>query len=467
MRNRIFLTIYFLLNCFYYAYAKDDFSKFSSTISKAASNSIDWGVNIRLGDNNPQNVANVLSDRNLKSVRLNFWGSDPASLTQFIATAEIMNEKNIKVQAIVFSVFSGGQSRNGDYSANLAEVEQTVYNNTKPQIESVKNLVSEFELQNEIPLYPNMAVSGATGQNALDYDTPAGRLQAAVLRGMSRAIDDVRKASNLSFRIILGTVDRRFGFLSYMLQQGVIFDITGYHTYPWENQKPLDTDPWFGTGGALGQLALFDKPIHINEFNSGEIYQGASGHPGIDYENLAGKDVTEAGFRSLYKHLTEIVNHTVANVEAVYFYGINDQTNKAKPENRFGLYYDAGLQKPKISLLIATAFAGGSLSLNEKDSLLKRNFTYYNITTDLSSEIFDNQLSIKVYPNPAKDFIEIQTGVGFSSIRIYNSFGIIVFTQQTSGLNNLHLDVSSFPLGIYFVEVEAEHKTVVGKIVKI
>jgi len=340
------------------------------------SNSIHWGVNIHRGGDNPQNMANVLSERNLKYVRMDFWGSDPTSLTQFITAAQIMNAKNIKVQAIVFSVFSAGQSRNGDYSANLVEVEQTAYNNTKPQIESVKNLVSEFELQNEIPLYPNMAVSGATGQNTLDYDTPAGRLQAAVLRGMSRAIDDVRKASNLSFRIILGTVDRRFGFLSYMLQQGVIFDITGYHIYPSRYDGALDENIWFGQGGPLGQLAKFNRPIHINEFNSAEIYQGTANHAGAAYENVIGKPVTELGFESLYTHLNEIVKQKVAKVEAVYFYEINDNTTKTAPENRFGLYFDNSLQQPKISLYIATAFAGGKLSEIEKDSLIKRNFTY-------------------------------------------------------------------------------------------
>jgi len=340
------------------------------------SNSIHWGVNIHRGGDDPQNMANVLSERNLKYVRMDFWGSDPTSLTQFITAAQIMNAKNIKVQAIVFSVFSAGQSRNGDYSANLAEVEQTAYNNTKPQIESVKNLVSEFELQNEIPLYPNMAVSGATGQNTLDYDTPAGRLQAAVLRGMSRAIDDVRKASNLSFRIILGTVDRRFGFLSYMLQQGVIFDITGYHIYPSRYDGALDENIWFGQGGPLGQLAKFNRPIHINEFNCAEIYQGTANHAGAAYENVIGKPVTELGFESLYTHLNEIVKQKVAKVEAVYFYEINDNTTKTAPENRFGLYFDNSLQQPKISLYIATAFAGGKLSEIEKDSLIKRNFTY-------------------------------------------------------------------------------------------
>jgi hypothetical protein len=60
-------------------------------------------------------------------------------------------------------------------------------------------------------------------------------------------------------------VNRHWGFLTFMEQQGVLFDVIGYHIYPWEHHQPLDQDPWFGPGGPLGQLALFKKPITIND----------------------------------------------------------------------------------------------------------------------------------------------------------------------------------------------------------
>lgn len=345
---------------------------------------IHWGVGVRVGINSyginnyidPQNLADKLKDRNLKYTRIDLWGNDSEYLARFINAVEIMKTRNIKTQAIVYTPFSKGQPRSNDYNANLDEVEQTAYNFTKTQIINTKDYVQDYELQNEIPLYPDIKVAGSTGQNPNDYDVPAGRLQAAVLRGMSRAIDDVRKSFKLPLRIILGTVDRQFGFLTYMEQQGVLFDVVGYHIYPKLNHAPLDQDAWFGQGGPLGQLSKFNKPITINEFNSGEIYSGGPNHPGPNYENQAGQPVTEDGFKSLYKHLNEIVNQNVANIESVYFYELVDEPQKEIPENRFGLYYDTGLENPKISLYIATAFAGGILSIAEKDSLIKRNFTY-------------------------------------------------------------------------------------------
>jgi len=427
--------------------------------STMTSNSIQWGVNIHAGGTNPTNIANKLTKRNLKFARMDLWGQDPVYLANFITVAKIMKAKNIKVQVVVNSLFTNGQSRSQDYTANLDEVEQSVYNQIKPDIISTKDLVSDYELQNEIPLYPNMNLAGTTGQNESDYDTPAGRLQAAALRGISKAIDDVRKLYNLPTRIILGTVDRRFGFLLYMQHQNVQFDVVGYHIYPWEKHASLDQDPWFGQGGPLGQLAKFNKPIHINEFNSGEIYS--------NYENKASQPVTETGYRGIYKHLNEIVTQTVANVEAVYFYEIYDETNKTIPENHFGLYYDTGLANPKISLLIATAFAGGTLSPAEKDSLTQRSFTYYNTITGISKNEIGAGISINIFPNPVKSLLKIQSPVAFNSIQIYNSLGKKFFSKHSDWIDNTDLNLINLSAGIYAIEINTKEENIVKTLIKL
>jgi hypothetical protein len=117
---------------------------------------------------------------------------------------------------------------------------------------------------------------------------------------------------------------------------------------------------------------LFKKPITINEFNAGEIYSGTPGQPKPDYLNRPGDPVTETGFKGLDKHLKEIVHQTAANVESVLLYEVTDESRKAPPENRFGLYYDAALQKPKISLLLAASYAHGTLSQAERKELTDR-----------------------------------------------------------------------------------------------
>lgn len=94
-------------------------------------NSIHWGVNIHDGGNNPQALANELILRNLKYTRMDIWRNNSRYLAKYINVVTIMNAKNIKTKAIVYTVFSNGQARNKDYTANLTEVEQTAYNETK------------------------------------------------------------------------------------------------------------------------------------------------------------------------------------------------------------------------------------------------------------------------------------------------------------------------------------------------
>lgn len=348
----------------------------------SADKPIVWGVNIHSGGKDPANVAEKIYERGLRTVRMDLWGNDAKYLVRFRDAAQAMTAKGITIETVVYTKFSGGQPRHAEYDANLADVEQAAFKETKPQIEKAHDLVLDFEMQNEISLYKGIKTAGATGLNENDFDTPAGRLQAAVLRGMSKAIDEVRRETGKPLRIILGTTDRCYGFLLFMQAQGVLFDVIGYHIYPWEPHKPLDSDPWFGAGGPLGQLARFNKPIRINEFNAGEIYSGVPSNPTKpNYENKEGDAVTETGYKSLDKHLKEIMNQTSAEIEAVLFYEIWDEPRKSAPENRFGLYYDESLTQPKISLFLASSFAGGMLSRTEKEELIKRGIGW-NVKAD-------------------------------------------------------------------------------------
>jgi hypothetical protein len=342
-------------------------------LGASPADALDWGVNVHDGGSDPQTMASRLAGRNLKSVRMDLWGNDPVRLAKFRSAAAAFHAQGIKIQAVIFTDFSARRPRNQDLAADPAEVEKTAYQQTRSQVEATKDLLRDYELANETTLgTPHILADGATGQKAADFDTPSGRLQAAVLRGMSKAIHDVGTSSGLPLRVILGTVNRHWGFLAYMEQQGVLFDVIGYHIYPAEQHQPLDQDPWFGPGGPLGQLAVFKKPITINEFNAGEIYSGTPGHTGADYLNRAGDPVTEKGLKGLDKHLKEILRQSAAKVESILFYEVADEPSKKPPENRFGLYYDAELQKPKISLLLITSYAGGTLSSAERHELTSR-----------------------------------------------------------------------------------------------
>jgi hypothetical protein len=330
-----------------------------------------WGANIHDCGGDPQKLAAVMADRRLTTARMDLWANDDAYLTRFRNAVAQLVARGITVEAILYNRYSAGQPQSQTCATDLSIVEQSSYEQTLPVIRGIGDLVLDFELQNEISLYENIKTAGTTGQIASDYNVACALMQAANLRGMSRAVVAERTRTGLPLRIILGTTDRSFGFLTFMEQKNVTFDVVGYHIYPWESHPPLDQDPWFGAGGPLGQLARFGRPIHINEFNCGETYSGAGDYADrAGYENQAGRPVTEACLRSLAKHLKELVTQTVANVESVHFYEMWDEPAKAAPENRFGLMTDLGT--PKVHMYLAAAFSGGTLSSTEESELTSR-----------------------------------------------------------------------------------------------
>jgi hypothetical protein len=173
---------------------------------------------------------------------------------------------------------------------------------------------------------------------------------AYVARGIARAIHDNGQ------RAILGVVGRDFGFLYFMREMGVTWDVTGAHFYQNANSASLLSDSWWGTNGPLYQLSLFGKPITVNEFNCGEIYN----YPNID---------NEACLKSVNKQLTELNANPYGTIESVLFYEMTDGGG-ASAEGVFGLMYN--LSSPKTNLYLSSAWACGQLSSTEKQQLTSR-----------------------------------------------------------------------------------------------
>ncbi len=84
-------------------------------------------------------------------------------------------------------------------------------------------------------------------------------------------------------------------------------------------------------------------------------------------------------------------------------------------------------------------------------------------TTNLSTDDFLAS-NVKVYPNPARDFITVESNtVQLSSVSVFDVLGKNVLTQNK--LTNNRIDVSSLVSGIYFVKINSEDATTTRKII--
>jgi hypothetical protein len=312
---------------------------------------LDYGVNLHLGGGNATNnatIAAVMAQRNLKQGRFDFFSTnDVPNLRDQILR---INANGGKAQLII----ENNWDPSGTCPQNFAQVESDSYNKTYPMVSAMKDIVHDFEILNEIQNRPeimaqvvkNSQLSSTAGYHA----SPCSMTIAYVARGISRAIRDQGQ------RAILGVVGRDWGFLYFMREMGVVWDVTGAHFYQQYINASLLTDTWWGANGPLYQLSLFGKPITVNEFNCGETYNTA-----FDYE---------ACLKSVNKQLTELKNNPYGTIESVLFYELLDEPQKAGAEGRFGLM--AGLTSPKVGLYLAGAWACGTLTDAERQTLTSR-----------------------------------------------------------------------------------------------
>ena len=83
----------------------------------------------------------------------------------------------------------------------------------------------------------------------------------------------------------------------------------------------------------------------------------------------------------------------------------------------------------------------------------------------LGTEEFETDSTIKVYPNPAKDVVNISGDYGLTSVQLYDIQGRLL---QTSLLNDteMTLDLTGRAAGMYFVKVTSDKGVAVEKIIK-
>jgi hypothetical protein len=85
----------------------------------------------------------------------------------------------------------------------------------------------------------------------------------------------------------------------------------------------------------------------------------------------------------------------------------------------------------------------------------------------MGTEENDLQELVSVYPNPATAEIKLNVNnPDACRVQLSNTLGEILFTTTTSG-ENIKIDVSDFPSGIYFVSFrDKENNSVTKKIIK-
>lgn len=144
--------------------------------------------------------------------------------------------------------------------------------------------VSVWELGNEYDLY--CAKNNANGASVTDYDPARYAVVRGLIRGMLAGLHEASPSS----RSIVQTTQRTptaldSGFLLRLIQDGIAFDITGYHYYSRDGRVRTAGD---GTNSLQVLHDTFHKPIWITEFDKSSITPrlGPSSNPREQAEAL-------------------------------------------------------------------------------------------------------------------------------------------------------------------------------------
>lgn len=75
----------------------------------------------------------------------------------------------------------------------------------------------------------------------------------------------------------------------------------------------------------------------------------------------------------------------------------------------------------------------------------------------------ENELDVKIYPNPVKEVINIDASESFNQVLIFNPLGVQVYSHSAAG-NHLSISTSGFKPGIYVLQINIGNKTDTSKI---
>ncbi len=234
------------------------------------------------------------------------------------------------------------------------------------------------------------------------------------------------------------------------------------------------------TGNTQGTASIIVTALNEgNTFNATAYKLNNSGGSGILASSNKRLDLYSASSFDLGTPVSDTVNVIVSNevlpVELVHF-------NVEKENNGVKLYWSTGFEKNNKEFIVYRSADGKTFKqlLSEKsknnngatyevyDYNPLKGISYYKLSQvdtdggikDLSTKSINfsaNELSVQLFPNPARDIVNLRIYSPEESIIkiiLYNSSGINVLSHSLTikkGYNNTNLKLTNVSKGIYFV----------------
>jgi hypothetical protein len=234
-----------------------------------------------------------------------------------------------------------------------------------------------------------------------------------------------------------------YGFSNPSMQAPVT-PIPAYSSL-WYNSSQITN--WIGTGS--------NKSLVVVDFGTDNSNGNANSFVfGIQYNG----SITAEQALQLIDAQTNTFNYTSA-ANQVSSLSLNSFSGTANATNTWKLYKGSNLSNWKTNANLSAI----TLNNNEWFGLsfgTRRPFTPTEANVSLSVTDAVKQ-SFKIYPNPASDFVIIETQDNIKDINIYSVSG-----QKVLNTQNKKINIQGLKTGIYFIEIKTDHSTTTHKIIK-
>ncbi|QIY90611.1 T9SS type A sorting domain-containing protein [Chryseobacterium gallinarum] len=214
----------------------------------------------------------------------------------------------------------------------------------------------------------------------------------------------------------------------------------------WYNSSQITN--WIGTGS--------DKSLVVIDFGTDNSNGNADSFVfGIQYNGT----ITAEQALQLIDTQVSTFNYTSA-ANQVSSLSLNSFSGTPNGANSWKLYKGTNLSnwKNHNDLSSITLHNGEWLGLSFGQ---RRPFTPTEAPQSTLGTSSVSKKTVGIYPNPATDYIHINTQESMKEVNIYSSSGQKVMTSEISRIN-----IQSLSPGIYFVEIKTSGQSVIRKIVK-
>jgi Secretion system C-terminal sorting domain/Right handed beta helix region len=199
-----------------------------------------------------------------------------------------------------------------------------------------------------------------------------------------------------------------------------------------------------GSGGAITNCIITQNNIGF-KYNT---YDATITGNEITYNNI-GWEITQGGTQV---NITgnKICHNTTYNIQHTTSYAINIPNN---------CYCSTNIDT--IEQKIYDVYDNLSLGLINYSP-----FNNCTLISNIQTTEYKNN-SFSVYPNPTTGQTTIDLAEGTaSSVTLRNSLGQVILSNKFTATNQIELDISNYPKGIYFLQLEVDEQVITQKIIK-